>query len=1561
MASAKELMTASMSRYESGDIEGAKRLYTEMKATETSEEKMRQSISAYKNGDIDSAKALYRESNDIITPFQESRFTDIGRGIKAAPVTVAQGISEAAALALDYSMGTEYSRPVTEAFEKFRSENDLDPRGVAGHVTEEILAFGLGFIPIAGWVGRASSVARGTAKTKATSRFFKSAEKFGANPRGKKLLDTRAKLIGATAIAATGYETLVTPDGRATLSDAFDAMPDALKTEDTSGLEGSEFLKARAKNRFKRGLEGGLFSLGVDIGLPLVTQGVRVAGSLPGINIATAGVAQGTSKVFQVGTNLLGRLPGANTANRKFTQWFKPASVDSSAFVEEVLDVKAVGDSGLKEGMDFYRQWEKASGEFLKYAKISKFKSSKSRKELRNKLFRYMQSGDESVLDGLNVSAKKAANNMIKLNHEYQDRVIKELEDSIRNLAQERTNLSKISTLRIKDMAAPGAALEQTKAALEMMKKNRFTDEINPLTGKRDISAPGAYLRQRFDLYEDKNYWTKFDFKSEPYKKALAESKAYVRLNEPTSTAAGTERLSELFSATDMPEFVEDAATGIMRLSSDDLDRYAERMLLKTLNLDIAKGLTSPAQALAQNKMVMSGIERNFKPGKAINLADGIFIPRKDAIQELPAVRVLMGELTEPEQAFTSTISDLARTAASMKFYRGVAADEASGGFSVDVLTALNRLSSDEVNLPMIVRNPNEFTPEQLKTSLEDGAFPLGADNNAVLDVESALASRGYTKLEPEMIPDPRDGMEGRGILAMEAEQPFQTLSSQSMWVSPAAKDALTTPARMGLDELGEVFATAAVLKGEAQRMTIVPNILSQIRNISGNVLAIAQNGNLKRDSDFIDTFRLIANNVDNMDDAALRKFSGELGALGVMDTSLVTSALNNMKSAAKEFSASGKLAKVLETTTGAIPFMRQLESMYSESDSFFKLMSVFAEQGKVVNALGKAGMDIDNLPSGALDALVKNFTEQGIAKRGASLSMDQSPSNFLLTMAGDTVKDTMPVYTRVGKMIKKLDALPVLGAFTSFASENIRNSANTLSRGISEMGFVASDELIAALGTGGRAKAKALERQIRGIGAQRLTSYLAVSQVLPSAITKASMTATGTTEEEYNAARVLTPEFYNGSELLVIDNDKRGKMTLGNQSNIFPHSFVTDSARAALRQYSKAGSLGKGEAEQILSGAWAGVKGYAEPFLQESLMYEKVRDAMPQSWLGRGGETQTGSKVWRESDSFGTKLSKASVHIGGTFIPGYMRMGVESRGGTLVEGRLGRALFDLPGSRGQTYTGEEELARTLSGITPIVVNTRTDFGFAGKEYNPLRSSAKGQATATMKRADATVPEMLDSWNTYLDDLFRVQSDLFYKVEAARAIGTSDTVIRKQLKAAKVGTAELNSIMRGEFWPGLASQETIKSIRIDMRNPDKKRLVEDIPFFEFNRLSNQRRRIKLSPETAKQERLMRLADRQAQRQAEVDAAAAAAAAPPQTFVEQVSNTATGVVDTITDTASNVANTVTDTASNVAGAVSNAATNVGDATGNFRQRAQVLAPSVFGDPANREIINQQANQ
>ena len=124
-------------------------------------------------------------------------------------------------------------------------------------------------------MGRASQVARGASKAKAKSKFFQAADKFGASDTGKKLVGTRAGLIGTTALAAGGYEALVTPDGRPTISDSFDSAPDFLKTEDTLALGGSDLAATRLLNKGRRGFEGGLASLTFDVGLPLIGAGAR--------------------------------------------------------------------------------------------------------------------------------------------------------------------------------------------------------------------------------------------------------------------------------------------------------------------------------------------------------------------------------------------------------------------------------------------------------------------------------------------------------------------------------------------------------------------------------------------------------------------------------------------------------------------------------------------------------------------------------------------------------------------------------------------------------------------------------------------------------------------------------------------------------------------------------------------------------------------------------------------------------------------------------------------------------------------------------------------------------------------------------------------------------------------------------------------------------------------------------------------------------------------------------------------------------------------------------------
>jgi len=67
-------------------------------------------------------------------------------------------------------------------------------------------------------------------------------------------------------------------------------------------------------------------------------------------------------------------------------------------------------------------------------------------------------------------------------------------------------------------------------------------------------------------------------------------------------------------------------------------------------------------------------------------------------------------------------------------------------------------------------------------------------------------------------------------------------------------------------------------------------------------------------------------------------------------------------------------------------------------------------------------------------------------------------------------------------------------------------------------------------------------------------------------------MIATGTTQEEMDAAESLNADYTKGHQLIVLNNDHRGKMQFADQSYVAPFSFVTDPVRAALQVYQEKG-----------------------------------------------------------------------------------------------------------------------------------------------------------------------------------------------------------------------------------------------------------------------------------------------------------------------------------------------------------------------------------------------------
>jgi len=1399
MASFKELESAAIAAFNAGDKERALNLKEDALQAKQFEDLESQALSAFNSGDRDLALELKDQALSIQKGMTESAFTGIGRGIKAAPVTMAQGLLEIGAAGIDASIGSDYSRGVTESFEEFKKNNDLNPNTAVGEITEEIVAFGLGFIPIAGWLGRAGSVAKaGRIARPSKSRFLKSAESFGDSAAGRAMLKNRKRLAGTTALAAVGYETLITPDGRATLSDSFDVFPDFLKTEEDLNLSGSAEGGRKLRNKLRSGVEAGDFSLGFDMALPVVGGVARGIGATPVLGDGISALARGTNNAFGLAFNYLGNTVVGEKIGRGYNKYLTASGGVDAKLFEGQEDTIAMNQTAKSLAVSYFSSFDKELSKFIGTT-VRPGKKKNLIKAAKKNLEDYLDTGDTAFLrigdEGsapLSAEAIKSAKRMLDLNVEHQDRILVEVESEIDRLSEMVS-----SDVPVGDMP--------TGMSLQKLRLEKVRDTIREnLTANEQMQK--AYLRRRFDVHENplSFYKNGIDESGEDFAQGLNDIEHFIR------------QAPEEFGTTADPAAVSSTARNV---------------LYEILGLSGVKEGMSVNDAMKQKVLALKTARNNYVlPGSSkVDLASDMFIERKALIDTSPSLQKLMGMRNDVKESYINTIDDLSRTVGGLKFYRDSAKNVADGGLTMAEDAGMSALANG--GRPTFIRlnmNPEDYAQAELT--------PVGSMARTTKDRAQTLTDLGYVSLGQQ---NPNQVFQGN----------FGDLSG--VYAAPEVYSAITTPGRLGQTVLNEAAALAVQAKGLSQKMAIIPNPLSQVRNILGNIQMIGAQGLLGRDLDFFDTFAMHAANMSNLDDEGMKSMTQLMGEMGLRDSSLIAKTLKDLQEVGKDLTVAGKVSRGAEKLTnlvgnvgGVVPLMQAFEKVYAESDSFFKVMGVLGERSRYGTAIGKA-VDINNVP----EAVKQSFLDAGLVSR-LSAGPD-SKMTFLDMMSAQAVKETMPMYNRIGNLVRNLDRIPILGNFTSFAAENIRNSANTLSRGMKELGYkvdldsAAGQTLLADIGEEG---IRNLERSIRGIGSQRLTSYLAVSTALPYAATRASMIATGTTQEEMDAAQALNPDYTKGHQLIVLNNDHRGKMQFADQSYVAPFSFVTDPVRAALQVYQEKGVLNKSEAEKIASAAFAGLSGYAEPFGSESLFFERLRNALPSdNPIGRGGRTPQGAPIWDDGDDLGTKISRGFTHVMGGFEPAYIREIVTEKNGRIEGGRAFRAATDTPTGTGVQYNAEAELARAITGFTPIELNLRKDFNYKGSEYLNLRSGAKTQASRAIKQNFTSSEDMADAWGGYLDNLYRAQSSMYAKILAARQVGLSDQQIRKELvQKAGLGAAEANIIMRGEFYPGMVSKEVIKEVALEVRE-DQPRVTERPDYAMLNRLSNERMRQPLSP------------------------------------------------------------------------------------------------------------------
>tara|TARA_R110002167_G_scaffold5915_2_gene27168 strand:- start:2319 stop:6926 length:4608 start_codon:yes stop_codon:yes gene_type:complete len=1402
----------------------------------------------------------------------ENRLADTFRGAAYAIPSMVQGLSETGAGLFDLTFGTDSLNDVSE-FYNWALE-PLKPRtgyGKTAAVGVEVVA---SFIPFFGWASRANRAAV-AAKTgtkllnPAKSAWHKSAEAYGRSKAGQAMLSSsRAKRYAATGAPAALYtgavESIFAPDGRTTISDNFDVLPDFLETEQYNGETKRENAARLFRNKGRRFAEGAGASVAFDAGLFGLTSGARGLAYVPG--------AAGTARVLRDLSDYTGRRVAesmvANSAPVKNTaqfmkRWLTPDGGADPILAKALRDMEDSTD-GLQRGfVTSMNELHDATNNVLLKTRFWK-RDKAGAKELNEDLDAFnrglyvnrngetlylgqdTEKGIENFTSLHGAAATKAAAKMITARLKLEDELFVALEKRI----------------QIMEPGTPSYIV--AKEARDIIEESNKLGEV--------------YIRRMFEAKENPVKFLKhFNIDDPQYAKAVDEVAGHLQKKYPN-------------------------------MGEEKLNAEATSVVNETIHLGALKTGDDPKIAI-KNVIDSFETQRKFSlkapTSPKFSIGEDIFIKRKDIIDDSAELRKLLGERTDPMETSLRTYSDMAKTYSAIKFYNTIAKNPSfavPAGKAVDLIakgsrppiallpsraflddiekrSGLSGISSPKTRgregyekfARDMANSPDSTTMEKAYYELEASRVSGMSDEKFAPELkkriynETAPALKEIQKLEADLA---RKNYTRLGETPSDKLFESQTIFGgkhgdlEGQWVSPETYNAMNTS--LNLSPFVGAIGMFQQLRAFSQKMAIVPSPGTQIRNIVGGQVMLFMGGNMQRNLAPVETLQIFMRSIDNLDDEGLRHRAKILNASGLLDSSVIYKTLKEYQAFGRGDSRLGTATgKVLDTMEEFIPFMKQFEKLYANSDAYFKSIAFDGEYNKLYSAIAKTGIDPEG---GEAYMLLQTLFNKGVVAKPSGLLEGLSP---LETAAAEIVKDIMPMYNRVAPAMRVLDRLPVLGNFTSFASENVRNSYNLLERGLKEVSFeipaktkaelierLTSQESDRAFLQGGQEAVDALqgritkglndfERTIRANGAQRLTNSAMGAVVIPKALTQMSMDMTGTTEEQAQGVQDSLQEYATGADLFYLTNDQKGRITAVDLNYHNPYGYLTGAATSALRIYNQQGRLGKDEATQIANSSMDFLTKIADPFASETLIYERMRNALPKEGIqslgvGRGGVSATGAKIWHEGEPLGTKMIKGIAHVVEGVAPRYFTEIYEEKAGKIVPGKIYRSLTGMTNRSGTTeYDPMEQGARLLTGLTPMEYNLNETFNYAGTEYAMMRSDAKNIFSGDIKAADLTADQMVTSFEDYIKSALNIQNQLFGKIQAARKTGVSDkNIVLSLIKESKLGKEEAAYLMKGQFFLKGVQEDMMK----DMAWRNKQEKIEpmaDVPVERINDLVRQ--------------------------------------------------------------------------------------------------------------------------
>ncbi len=588
-------------------------------------------------------------------------------------------------------------------------------------------------------------------------------------------------------------------------------------------------------------------------------------------------------------------------------------------------------------------------------------------------------------------------------------------------------------------------------------------------------------------------------------------------------------------------------------------------------------------------------------------------------------------------------------------------------------------------------------------------------------------------------------------------------------------------------------------LKALAQYGKTVMGPTAQIRNNTSVVSMALMNGNLGPSGNFSKNFR--ASYAGLFDPRQKTKYAETLAEGIEQDlvrgkaveleefADLATFASNDIKllSDLKASSVGEVISKIKGVPERAYTGADNAARLINYDGEKFKLGKVFAKESDDAMIPINSGI---NISDPQMQQFIKTSKDKGSIGRPVvnlgelRAAGDDVVNKFLQRESSDIALNVTPTYSRVPEIVRALKYAPVIGNFTAFPAEIIRNTANTLERAIIEL---TSNSV-----------------ELQKVGMRRLTGALTTTVGLPAGLTATALTLTGAEQEQIDAyRRSFAAPWERTATLIPTGTDGDGNITgFYNFSYTNPYEFLLRPVQAVVNAYEDGVRDENSLLKIATDGSFGAIYEIAEPFVTPSIGAGAIAEAVQ-------GRTTTGRIVYNESDSLGDKVSKGLLHtfnaVAPTALPFTIR--TDADGVQFVKGDFATALASLgsPDKSVITPTGKnldvaEALTSAFSGIK--VTKPQIDRSLYYKaaeakrairettnEYNRLLRSANE------RDADAFIQGYINSNN----DRFNSLRTLYTAIEDARTLGLKDYEIDKQLKDAKV--ANRSMVMAGLFKP----------------------------------------------------------------------------------------------------------------------------------------------------------------